>query len=165
MTIRAVVKYPNEILRHRSLPVDPDADDVTALIRDMWDTLDAHGGVGLAAPQIGSLLRIIVVDATRARRPVANHGRLCLINPQLLDTEGATAFREGCMSVPDLVARIPRSQRVVVAGHLPDGSPVTIISEGFEAVVFQHEIDHLDGILFIDRVHSASDLRPRASNG
>jgi peptide deformylase len=141
------------------------ADPADALVRrviaDLWDTLDSHHGVGIAAPQIGARFRVIAVDATRAKRPVENHGRLTLLNPRILESTGQTSFREGCLSVPDMVAHIRRAEQVTVAATFPDGKPYTLLARGFEAVIIQHEIDHLDGVLFIDRVHSARDIKPR----
>lgn len=161
MPTKPVVLYPDPLLRTRSGEVSAISRADLHLIQDLWDTLDAHAGVGLAAPQVGVLARIIVVDATRARRPVPNHGRLTLINPAILLSEGRISFREGCMSLPDLIAHVPRSEKVSVSAMLPDGTPTVIETEGFEAVVLQHEIDHLDGILFIDRVKRARDIKPR----
>jgi peptide deformylase len=162
MPAKPVILYPDPLLRTRAADIENIRDADRDLIRDLWDTLDAHAGVGLAAPQIGALYRIIVVDATRARRPVPNHGRLTLLNPTVLLNEGRISFREGCMSIPDLVAHVPRAEKISVAALLPDGSQTVIEAEGFEAVVLQHEIDHLDGVLFIDRVKRARDIKPRS---
>ena len=161
MPIRPIVLYPNPILRGKAGHADPAEAETQRAIRDLWDTLDDHEGVGLAAPQIGYSLRIIVVDATRARQPVPNHGRVALLNPQVLLGEGRISLREGCLSIPDLVAHIRRPERTTIAGLLPDGQKTTISPGGFEAVIFQHEIDHLDGVLFIDRVRRARDLKAR----
>lgn len=161
MAERSIVLYPDPLLRQKSVSADPADPAVQDVIKDLWDTLDGHLGVGIAAPQIGASLRIVVVDATRARRPVPNHGRLCLLNPEILTSEGQISFREGCMSIPDLVAHVQRAERVAVSALTPDGSPITVMAEGFEAVILQHEIDHVNGTLFIDRVHSARDIKPR----
>jgi peptide deformylase len=107
--------------------------------------------VGLAAPQIGEIVRAIVVDAGRNPRHTGQ-GRFVLFNPEILAREGEQLFREGCLSLPDYTANIRRSQFVRVRGLDLAGEHVEIAAEGFEAVVFQHEIDHLDGILFLDRV-------------
>jgi peptide deformylase len=161
MAVREIIRYPNPILRQPCRPADPSDPETRAVVQDLWDTLDAHVGVGLSAPQVGCSVRVIVVDATRSKRPCRNHGRLAVLNPKIVLSEGKASFREGCMSVPDLVAYIQRAERVTVAGMRPDGRQVTISPEGFEAVIVQHEIDHLDGILFIDRVRHARDLKPR----
>lgn len=161
MPPKPIVLYPNPLLREKAAPAVPGDPATDEVLRDLWETLDSHVGVGIAAPQIGSLLRIIAVDATRARRPVANNGRMALLNPEILQAEGETSFREGCLSIPDLVARIPRAERVTVVATLPDGSPTTFRAEGFEAVILQHEVDHLNGVLFIDHVRNARDLKIR----
>jgi peptide deformylase len=160
---RQILTLPHPLLRAKAEVVQPPFSVVSRVIQDLWDTLDAHVGVGIAAPQIGESLRIIVVDATRSKRPVKNHGRLTLINPVILEREGTISFREGCLSVPDYVAFVERSRVVTVSAIAPDGSPLVITAQGFEAVILQHEIDHLDGILFIDRIRHARDiqLRPR----
>jgi peptide deformylase len=163
MAIQPVRLYPDPILRQKSEIVDLRDDRTADVVRDLWDTLDSHAGVGIAAPQIGQSVRIIALDATRAKRPVPNHGRIVLINPEIIVAEGETSFREGCLSIPDLVARITRSERVTVAAMSVEGNPVAITAEGFEAVILQHEIDHLNGVLFIDRVRSARDLKIRNS--
>lgn len=162
MPVLSIILYPDPVLRSRADEVaDVSAPSVRELVASLWDTLDSHDGVGIAANQVGGLLRVIAVDATRARRPVKNHGRLTLINPVMVAREGTIAFREGCLSIPHYVARVPRAQSVVVWAVDASGSPLTVAAEGFEAVILQHEIDHLDGVLFIDRVRSARDLKPR----
>lgn len=162
MPPRDIVLYPDPVLRARAADVDPADPRVADVLRDLRDTLDSHVGVGIAAPQIGESVRIIAVDATRARKPVPNHGPLLLLNPEIVAREGEITFREGCMSIPDFVARIPRAARVTVTATMPDGTPRTLQAEGFEAVIMQHEIDHLDGVLFIDRIRHARDLKPRS---
>jgi peptide deformylase len=161
MPVQPIVLYPNGVLRETCRPADPSDPVTQQVVRDLGDTLDDHIGVGIAAPQIDRPLRIIVVDASRARRPCPNHGRVVLLNPEIVLAEGKITFREGCMSIPDLVAYIQRAERVTVAALRPDGTRVTLTAVGFEAVVLQHEIDHLDGVLFIDRVRRARDLKPR----
>jgi len=156
-----LVLYPNPLLRMPCAPAGPNEDETRQVIDRLVEVLDQHEGVGIAAPQVGSLLRVVVVDATRARRPADNHGRLILLNPKIILSEGKISFREGCMSVPDLVAHVPRAAKVTVSAQHPGGQPAVLTSEGFEAVILQHEIDHLDGILFIDRVRRARDIKPR----
>jgi peptide deformylase len=160
--VREITLFPNPILREKAASAVPQTEDALAVVQDLWDTLDSHTGVGIAAPQIGVSTRIIAIDATRAKRPVENHGRLALLNPVIVERSGQTSFREGCLSIPDLVARVKRAEQVTVSATLPDGSPITFTSTGFEAVILQHEIDHLDGVLFIDRVHSARDIKIRS---
>ncbi|MDD4278710.1 MAG: peptide deformylase [Candidatus Sumerlaeales bacterium] len=161
MSVRDILKYPNFILRQVSKPADPSSSETIQVVNDLVDTLNAQTGVGVSAPQIGASLQIIVIDATRARRPVPNHGPLVLINPEILSREGKISFREGCMSVPDFVAHITRASIIRVNALTPDGKSICFETEGFEAVIIQHEIDHLYGKLFIDRVQTARDLKMR----
>lgn len=161
MAVREILIYPHPILRRVCDEVRGPRQQWASLVQDLWDTLDAHTGVGIAAPQIGVCARIVVVDATRAKRPVPNHGRLTLVNPIILEKEGRISFREGCLSVPDYVAHVERAARIVVTAEDASGEPFSLVAEGFEAVVIQHELDHLDGILFLDRVRSARDVKLR----
>jgi peptide deformylase len=114
------------------------------------------GGVGISAPQLGVLKRIMVVDVSASRRgaQVENHGLLVLINPEILAKGGRQIVREGCMSIPDYTANIVRAQWVLVDALDVEGRQMILESVGFEAVAIQHEVDHLDGILFLDRVAS-----------
>jgi len=116
------------------------------------------GGVGIAAPQVGELQRVVVVDCRRSMRPCKNHGLLQLVNPKVTDGSGNVLGREGCLSVPDWVGVVPRAKKIQVSFQDLTGSPCMIESSGFEARVIQHEIDHLDGVLFTDRVVSTKDL-------
>lgn len=162
MGVRSILCYPDLRLRSVALHVDEINNEHTqTVIADLLDTLNDHVGVGIAAPQIGVSLRIIAIDATRARRPVPNHGQLVLINPEIVHSEGEISFREGCLSVPDLVAHIRRPARITVNALTQNGERLCFDSEGFEAVILQHEIDHLNGKLFIDRVKNARDLKVR----
>ncbi len=161
MAVRKILTVPHPILRQVATPASHSPADWEQIVTDLWDTLDDHIGVGIAAPQIGESVRIVAVDASRAKRPVPNHGRLTLVNPVIVEKEGRISFREGCLSVPDYVAHIERAARIVLTYFDAYGQPMTLDAVGFEAVVIQHEIDHLDGILFIDRVRRARDLKPR----
>lgn len=163
MPVRQIRLLPDPILRQVAAPAEGGPEHWLAVIQDLWDTLNDHYGVGIAAPQIGESVRIVAVDARRAKRPVANHGPLTLVNPVIVSKEGRISFREGCLSVPDYVAHIERAARIVVSALNERGEPLILEAEGFEAVIIQHEIDHLDGILFIDRVRSARDLKPRSN--
>jgi len=161
LAVRPILTLPHPILRTVCAAARAPAEAWAGVIRDLWDTLDSHVGVGIAAPQIGENVRIVAVDASRAKRPVPNHGRLTLVNPVIVQREGRISFREGCLSVPDYVAHVERAAHIVVSAWDARGTPVSFAAEGFEAVVIQHEIDHLDGVLFIDRVRRARDLKPR----
>ena len=157
MAVRAILLYPNPILKQVATPVARDDLTVTALIEDLVDTMTAAGhSVGVAAPQIGDLRRVVVVDvsASKLGREQHNHGLLELINPQILERSGMRVFREGCMSVPDYTGNVTRAEHIVLEFTDRHGRLRVIESSGFEAVAIQHELDHLDGQLFLDRVSS-----------
>jgi len=116
------------------------------------------GGVGIAAPQVGDNRRMIVVDCSQSLRPCSNHGLLKMANPHIESSSGERLGREGCLSVPDWVGMVPRAAEISVRFDDEAGLPRKISAVGFEARVIQHEIDHLDGILFIDRVVSSKAL-------
>ena len=115
---------------------------------------DSGHSVGIAAPQIGELYRIIVIDASKNKKCNNHHGRMVLINPEILKWEGMLQFREGCMSVPDYTGNVNRARKVVVQYQNESFETTVIEAEEFEAVLLQHEIDHLDGVLFVDRIIS-----------
>lgn len=121
----------------------------------MLDTLKASPGVALAAPQIGHLVRVIVVDVSR-KKGETGHGLVVLLNPQILHQEGRRIVREGCLSIPDYTGNVLRYEQTIVTGTTPDGANVTLVTSGFEALAFQHELDHLNGMLFLDRIQSLS---------
>ena len=123
--------------------------------------------VGLAAPQIGELVRIVVVDCSMHPRAAdANHGLLVLVDPEIAAADGAEVAREGCLSLPELTANVRRATRIELRAWTPDGDPIEIEAIGFEARAIQHELDHLDGILILDRVDSLSrDVFRRKSFG
>ena len=156
--IRPVVRLPDRVLKKRAEDVAADLDQ--ALIDDLIETMQASPAcVGLAAPQIGVSRRAIVVDVTEHPKTTVCHGLVAMFDPVLVDSSGKKVGREGCMSVPDLTANVARYEQVAVSGTLPDGSQSVIVTEGFEARAFQHEIDHLDGLLILDRVSSlATDV-------
>lgn len=150
-----VLIYPNSLLKQVSSPVENIDNTMKTFIDDLHETLDSFPGcVGIAAPQVGKLTRIIIIDASRNRKPVENHGRLIMINPVIEKLEGELIAREGCLSLPDFTANVKRANRITVRASTPDGTAVSIETEGFEARVILHEYDHLDGLLFLDRVSS-----------
>ncbi len=134
--------------------------DVHGLIADLIDTMQVSPAcVGLAAPQIGTALRAFVLDVSEHPKATQTHGLVVLLDPVIEQVEGRVRGREGCMSVPDLTADVVRAERIVVRGLTPEREERVIETEGFEARAFQHEIDHLDGMLILDRVDSlASDV-------
>jgi peptide deformylase len=121
--------------------------------------------VGLAAPQLGDEVRIIVVDVSEHPRATRHHGLLVLVNPVIKRSSGSEIAREGCLSIPDLTANVKRSTEVTVEASGTDGAIQSIDAEGFEARALQHEMDHLDGILFLDRVANlTTDVFRRKKN-
>lgn len=158
MVAKSVLTLPDRVLKTPAQVVEgpPPEDLVSALI----ETMEASPAcVGLAAPQIGISSRVIVVDVSKHPKTTTSHGLVVMANPEIIDRSGREVAREGCMSVPDLTANVARSEKVVVQGRGPDGENLVVYTEGFEARAFQHEIDHLDGLLILDKVSSlASDV-------
>lgn len=164
--MRDILTQPDPRLRQKSIEVTRFDQGLVKLCAELEEAMAAGpGGVGIAAPQIGELKRVVIVDCTRAMRPCKNHGLLRMINPEILEYEGETLGREGCLSVPDWVGVVPRAKRVSVSYQTTGGEKMTLQATGFEARVIQHEIDHLDGILFIDRVVSTKDMVRRLQSG
>jgi peptide deformylase len=131
--------------------------EARALANDLVDTMQAHKGcVGLAANQIGSLLRCIVVDVTGHSKAKTSNGLVVLFDPEVISSSGAEVGREGCLSLPDLTADVRRANAITVRGFDGSGASRTVVADAFEARALLHEIDHLDGILFLDRVASVA---------
>lgn len=153
MAVRRVLRVPHPDLKRVARAVE--AEEVERVAADLVDTMRAHPGcVGLAAPQLGELVRLVVVDVTGHPKATTANGLLVLANPRVAASEGSEVAREGCLSIPDLTANVRRAQRVRIEA---DGAAVE--SEGFEARCLLHELDHLDGVLFLDRVDSlATDV-------
>ena len=156
MAVRDILLYPDARLKEVSTPVAAIDAEVDALAQDLIDTMVAAGhSVGVAAPQIGVTRRVVVVDVSHSKLGRDNnHGLLLMINPEILEQEGQETMREGCMSVPDYTGNVTRAETVVVQFLDRDGQERVIRAGGFEAVAIQHELDHLDGYLFLDRVSS-----------
>ncbi len=150
MAILPIRKLPDAVLREPAREINGINDELQGLIDDMAETMYAAPGLGLAANQVGTLHRLIVFDV--AHREGAARAPQVLINPCITHTEGELIHEEGCLSVADFSAEVRRHARVSVQGLDREGKPVTITGEGLLAVVLQHEVDHLDGILFIDRI-------------
>lgn len=150
MAVRDIVLFPDPILKKVCSPVTLGAPETLTLVQDLIDTVSASPGVGLAAPQIGIALRAFVVDVS----PKPGAGLLVLLNPEIVSASRQKTGREGCLSIPDFTAKVRRPQELVIRGFNPQGESIVIHSKGFEAVCIQHEVDHLDGILFLDRVTS-----------
>ena len=158
MTVREVVRLPDRVLKQRAAEIGDVLD--AELAADLVDTMRASPAcVGLAAPQIGVSRRAFALDVTGHPKTTTCHGLVVLFDPIIVELHGREVGREGCMSVPDLTANVARAVSIVVQGTTPDGDESVISTEGFEARAFQHEIDHLDGMLILDRVASlATDV-------
>ena len=159
MAVREILRFPDARLKQVAAPLGPDdAALAQRLAGDLVDTMHAHPGcVGLAATQLGELVRMVVVDVTGHPRAASSNGELLLVNPEIVGAEGSKVGREGCLSIPDLTANVRRAISVSVVAVSSDGVDVLVESTGFEARCLQHELDHLDGVLFLDRVESLRD--------
>lgn len=142
MAIRKIVLDGDEILRKKARPVEIIDDKIFILIKDMFETMEKYEGIGLAAPQVGILKRIIVYDI--------GEGQHALINPIIKSSKGTQQCEEGCLSLPDIFGIVDRPAKLVVEGLDETGKKVKINAKELEAVVISHEIDHLNGILFTD---------------
>jgi peptide deformylase len=162
VTARDVLRYPHPTLKTPAAPVAP-GPDAERLAAELVATMRASPAcVGIAAPQIGVGARAFALDVSQHKRAKSGHGLVVMINPAIVERDGREVMREGCMSLPDLTANVARAKRVTVDGMTPGGERLRVEAEGFEARAFQHEIDHLDGLLFLDRVSSlTADVFPR----
>lgn len=156
MPAQKILTYPHPLLKKLARPVIRLDDEISGLVEDLLDTMrEGPGSVGVAAPQIGVLLRVCVVDVSGSKLGRDNnHGLLVLVNPEVIEREGSAIMREGCMSVPDYTGEVERATRIVLRYQDADGAEKQIEASGFEAVAIQHELDHLDGVLFLDRIVS-----------
>ena len=166
MAVRPVVRYPAPVLKRPADGVGEVTDEHRALADDLVDTMRAGPAtVGLAAPQIGVSLRAFCLDVSGHPKARTSHGLIVLLDPVLVEVHEEDVLREGCLSVPDLTANVRRAVRTVVGGIDPAGERRVYQMEGFEARALQHELDHLDGRLLLDRVESAADVFPRKVYG
>lgn len=155
MAVRPVLHFPDPVLKTAAAIVGEVDDAARALADDLIDTMRASPAcVGLAANQIGVARRAFVVDVTGHKKAESCHGLIVVFDPEIISTAGSVVAREGCMSVPDLTGDVPRAARIVVRGRAIDGEQTSIEANAFEARALQHEMDHLDGKLFLDRVQS-----------
>jgi peptide deformylase len=166
VAVRKVLRYPHPSLKRvaREAVAGEEAERVAG---DLLDTMRSYGRcTGIAAPQIDELVRVVAVDVSEHPKTTASHGLLLLVNPRVLSQEGAEVAREGCLSIPDYTANVRRATRVELEALDPRGAEVRLETEGFEARCLLHELDHLDGILFLDRVDSLkTDVFRRKSYG
>lgn len=153
MPVRDVLLYPAPELKQVCAPASA-GDELERVVTDLIDTMRSFPGcVGIAAPQIGELVRIAVIDVSQHKKaPELNHGLTVLVNPEVTAPEGAEVAREGCLSIPHLTANVRRATRVKIGNR-----GTSLEMEGFEARCALHEIDHLDGLLFLDRVDSLTN--------
>lgn len=149
MALLEIRKYPDEVLKKKAEPVSEFNGNLQKLIDDMIETMYKANGVGLAAPQVGVLKRLIVVD-TSPREP--NQSLIVLINPEIVNAEGEILSEEGCLSLPGFITRLNRKEKVLVRGLNREGREIEIEASGLLSRALQHEIDHLDGTLLIDRI-------------
>lgn len=156
MPVRNILIFPQPVLKEICKPVDAMDWEIQSLIRDLVDTMRAGpGSVGVAAPQIGVSARVCVVDVSGSKLGKSfNHGLLLMVNPEITKREGAATMREGCMSVPDYTGDVERATHITVRYADENGVEREVETNGFEAVAIQHELDHLDGLLFLDRITS-----------
>ncbi len=161
-----IITYPDERLKQVAQPVERFDEALRRFVERLEQTMrDAPGGVGIAAPQVGHLFRIAIVDVS-SRPKIASNGRMVLINPEILSWEGMVKGREGCMSVPDFTGNVVRAECITVSALDETGRQREYRCTGYEARAVQHEIDHLDGLLFLDRLVSRrTDLFPRKNYG
>jgi peptide deformylase len=159
MSIRLIVKDPDPVLREVAKEVTKFNDNLKKLLKDMAETMYDAEGVGLAAPQVGISKRVIVVDVGD------ENGLVEMVNPVIVEQEGEQLGPEGCLSIPNLNGEVRRADRIVVEGQNSDGEKFIVKASGYFARAFQHEIDHLNGILFTDVAESVYDVSDRQRKG
>jgi len=158
-----ILTYPDQRLKQLSESVDSIDKEILEFISELEQTrLAGPGAVGIAAPQVDMFKRVVIVDVSNMRKPVDNHGHMIMINPEITEWDGMAMGREGCLSVPDFTGNVIRAEKIKLSYTDVAGKIIEIESAGFEARAIQHEMDHLDGLLFLDRLVSRrSDLFKR----
>ncbi|MCF6355754.1 MAG: peptide deformylase [Candidatus Polarisedimenticolaceae bacterium] len=156
MALLEILRYPDSRLRNRAKPVDTIDAETRQLVDDMFETMYKASGIGLAAIQVNSTKRLLVLDISEQR-----DDPLCLINPEILSKEGESKEEEGCLSVPGIYEPVKRATHILVKALDRDGNSIELELEGLPAVCVQHEIDHLDGKLFIDHLSRLKSTRIR----
>ena len=151
MPLLRILEYPDPVLKKRAASVPNLTGDVATLVESMAETMYAAPGIGLAAPQVGVSQRIIVLDV-RGVEGAPGKGLLQLVNPEIVERDGEIVWEEGCLSVPDLTTPVKRAQRVLVRAWTPEEREIEVEADELLAVALQHEIDHLDGTLLVDRL-------------
>jgi len=154
MAILEILTYPDPRLKQVAAPLVHFDAALRRFVADLEETMRAGpGGVGIAAPQVGRFQRLVIVDVS-CKPKIKQHGRLILVNPEISHWDGYAVGREGCMSVPDYTGNVIRAERITLTAQDEHGAERTYEMEGYEARAVQHEIDHLDGLLFLDRLVS-----------
>jgi len=158
-----ILIYPDQRLKQLSESVETIDKEILAFIVALEQTrLTGPGAVGIAAPQVDMFKRVVIVDVSNMHKPVDNHGHMIMINPEITEWDGMAMGREGCLSVPDFTGNVIRAEKIKLRYTDETGKDNEIESSGFEARAIQHEMDHLDGLLFLDRLVSRrSDLFQR----
>ncbi|OGC03460.1 peptide deformylase [candidate division WOR-1 bacterium RIFOXYA12_FULL_43_27] len=160
-----ILKYPDPLLKKKSKGVKSIDDKIKKLIKDMIETMLVAPGVGLAAPQVAQLVRVITVDVSLAKLPPEEKNSpwtdkpFGLVNPKIKKRSGSQTFEEGCLCLPGIVGPVQRYSDIIVEALDKNGKNVTIHAKGFLATVLQHEIDHLEGTVFIDRIKDKTLIR------
>ncbi len=158
MAVLPIRIYPDPVLRVRCAEVTSFDDELAKLIADMVDTMHGAPGVGLAASQVGVERRVAVVDLSVGENP---EQLLVLVNPMILSDQGSAVESEGCLSIPELTEKVERPERLEVMALDAAGAPQRFVAEGWLARAIAHEIDHLDGVLFVDHLHGLRRERAR----
>lgn len=159
MGVREVLIHPNAILKRVARNCERVDASILSLVQDLKDTMASHERcVGLSAPQIGVLERVVIVNVEGHPKSTESHGLLTLLDPVIVAHRGSELGREGCLSIPSLTVDVIRRQQIEVRALGIDGEEMTLETSGFEARVIQHEIDHLDGVLILDRAASPAEV-------
>jgi len=152
MSLLAIRTYPEGVLKKKALPVAELNGDLQRLIDDMFETMYAAPGIGLAAPQVGVSRRLLVIDLSLKGEEGKNYPPIVLVNPEIVEAEGEVETEEGCLSLPGLTGAVQRAEKVFVKGLTREGKPLELEASGLLAIALQHEIDHLEGTLILDRL-------------
>ena len=153
MAVREIVIYPDDRLRKHAAEVTVFDDELKELVQDMFDSMYHYEGIGLAAPQIGVSRRVVTIDIVDGDAQVEeNHNRIVLINPEIVSREGTTVYKEGCLSVPQCYEDVERAEKIVLKAKDADGNDQEFHADGLLAICMQHELDHLNGHVFVDHI-------------
>ena len=152
MSVLPIITFPNMLLKKQSQPVVGPNPKIRRFVQDMIETMSAANGIGLAAVQVAKPERILVVDVGKMRGEAHESHPLCLINPEIVSARGKVLFEEGCLSCPQLHIEIERAEAITMKAIDEHGEPIELDANGLLAIALQHELDHLNGILLVDRL-------------